>query len=45
MTEERLKMVLNDLEKAKQDTVHSRAMLQALGESYLSVVYADLDKI
>lgn len=44
MTEERLKTALNDLEKAKQDTVHSQAMLQALGESYLSVVYADLDK-
>lgn len=44
MAEETLKTTLNDLEKAKQDTEHNRAMLQALGESYLSVVYADLDK-
>ena len=44
MAEEILKTTLNDLEKAKQDTEHNRAMLQALGESYLSVVYADLDK-
>ncbi|HBZ63319.1 MAG TPA: hypothetical protein DEO89_01620 [Lachnospiraceae bacterium] len=44
MAEENLKTTLNDLEKAKQDTEHNRAMLQALGESYLSVVYADLDK-
>lgn len=44
MAEEILKTTLYNLEKAQQDTEHNRAMLQALGESYLSVVYADLDK-
>lgn len=41
---EELKLTLNRLETAQQELLHNRSIMQALGEDYLTVIYADLEQ-